>query len=813
MYMENDLNNSTKMTEQPHFSGKTLNFESEKKNSEVKAKDLLNQWKKPSSKFIYPEPVYINIINQFHITNPNKHLKQQQSGVEKELAPKAIVKPQLQKNAKEIRKSLDFSNDCSIKGHDGISYPTSRNNAPLEKAADDARTSTITNGEVSSPCHSKSTKPLFENQLNGQFNLKTDDIETVIQPRLKAKTPVRNQYFDSIASPIISKLVGYNTAKEKKATASEKATNLSRLELEEFDKEDKLSLRSRSSTPHFNIATEAEVPDKAWNNSNYPFMAGFNNREPKDGLAFGEVRAQYKLDLVSETSSSPMTEYPKLVGFSTAGGKKLTVSETAMLRARANLEEITNGDLTPLNNENRTKNHQKLNNSSHAGIQEKNCKLDEALFSNSNDATATIGSSGAKTESIARFEEAINRGQSRFSEISKATPPHAAMYPKTVGFSTAGGKKVAISEKAIAQAKCLFSEFENCVAESTDIPQAAGFSMASGKKVIVSKEAIARGQALLDDVYGTSAAEEISIDLRSKLCSTSHVIEKSATISKQISVTPVNSKLRAKTSFKPPKKLVSAHTPAFPLVEINHTIPLQVPLNVGFNTAGGKEVKISESSLCRARKTFEEIPLVEDIPSAIEDKEHAVIPNSSPPLSAKYDNADNKTKMEDKKDSDDYWVSSPTIGKKTKRAKRRKNLNDSPQKQLSRTPISGTSSAFESCAVSAKVRALRRIAREEQMSLIKCKQLKSKKSSPKAGYLYRLKTDGVVLKKTWRELIGNGSLPELLPPYKLLEDHGILTSVCLVQASNASSFNFCAWDHFPIDDCLENSKGMQIGKF
>ena len=126
----------------------------------------------------------------------------------------------------------------------------------------------------------------------------------------------------------------------------------------------------------------------------------------------------------------------------------------------------------------------------------------------------------------------------------------------------------------------------------------------------------------------------------------------------------------------------------------------------------------------------------------------------------------------------------------------------------------GTPSAFESSTlcqhfVSAKIRALRRNARQEQKSVIQRKQSKGRKPPPKAGYLYQLKKNGTS-KKTLKQLIGNSSLPEILSPDVLLEK--MLTSVCLVEASNSSSFNFCAWDHFPIEDCLQNSQGVQLGK-
>lgn len=831
--IENDVNSSIKLTERTHSSERISNLESEKKNAYLNAEDLLKLLNKPVSKFIYPEPIYIKIVGKSQMANPIKYLKQQQSGatVAKELSPSALVEKKWQKNVKEVRKSLDFSHDSLIKGHKDISYHTSHYSNLQQKEATEPRKLSISNSEVSSPCLLGTSKCLFENNLHGPFQIETDEVETITQTNINVETIqapsscIRQKYFGTVAPQITSESVGFSTADWEKGTYSK--IDQPRCKLEEFDREYRMSLPNRSIKTNFSISNGKEVPEQAWNcskilhenNHDNSQVTGFNKAKAKDGLSSGEAKGPTLNNVVNETQLSVVTEYPELVGFSTAGGKKLTISETAMDQARAKLEEIANGDSNFTINPNKRENYQKLNDSCGGGVPKKVWNCDQTLLCSSNDTSIplTIGFSTANGKLLAVSEEAMNRGKSMFSEVSEATPSYAPTYPKTVGFSTASGKKVAVSEKSMAQSRSFFSEFQDCDTEPIDVPLAS-FSMASGKNIVVSKEAVARGQALLDDVYGTNIAEANSVDSQAQLCRVSDVIEKSTVASKQTSASSVCFKMRSRTSFKAPKKLMPALKSTFPLVENNHVIPLQVPLTVGFNTASGKDVKISESSLCRARKIFEENLLVEDIHNTIEEREHTdkLNPNSSAPcLSVKNENTDQKTKVGDKNDNDcdDYWVSSPTIGKKTKRTKKRNNITHSPQKQLSRTPISGTPSAFESSAVSAKIRALRRIARQEQMSLIQCKQSKSIKSSIKAGYLYRLKKDEIVPKKTWRELIGKCSLPEMLPPYKLLEDHCVLTSVCLVRASNASSFNFCAWDHFPIDDCLENSKGMQIGEF
>lgn len=248
-------------------------------------------------------------------------------------------------------------------------------------------------------------------------------------------------------------------------------------------------------------------------------------------------------------------------------------------------------------------------------------------------------------------------------------------------------------------------------------------------------------------------------------------------------------------------------------------VPVEIPRTVGFNTASGKNIPISESALSRAQNIYEEMSSVTELPQTIEILKTSTREkqsSKSPPLVLLKENSEDKQrKIEEFDDhNDDGWVSSPTIGKKKKNTLRKEHPTPSPRIELPMTPITGTPSTFDDVEtfVPVQVLAMRRIARQEQKLLIQSKLKKNKRTSPKAGYLYQLKKDATRSKKTMRELLGDTPLPEICAPYILVQNYGMLTSVCLVEASNASSFSFFAWEHFPVEECRKNVKGIQLGK-
>ncbi|XP_063060737.1 breast cancer type 2 susceptibility protein [Engraulis encrasicolus] len=216
------------------------------------------------------------------------------------------------------------------------------------------------------------------------------------------------------------------------------------------------------------------------------------------------------------------------VGFSTAGGKEVSVSKKALQQAHKLFEKC---DETPVKNN-------------------PDGKLGKACISMGPEARNTLNTRDRK---------------------------HAEQ-PTGFGFSTAGGKGVSVSKKALQQAHKLF---ETCDEMSTDTIQqkdpkhgghslgSFGFSTAGGKEVSVSKKALQQALKLFE-TCDDEAPMKINSDLKlSKPCS--------STDSETNNTTGIGDQKHAQGSFT----------------------------SFGFSTAGGKDVHVSRNALKAAHKLFE----------------------------------------------------------------------------------------------------------------------------------------------------------------------------------------------------------------
>ena len=711
-------------------------IKNKKTKDDIKVADLISLLKKPSSQFIYPEPVFINLNGKTKELNSTKHFKRTEiceTVLEEESVSSPVVTQQRRRNSKESRKSLNFSNEIVGENSSCDSFGDSSQNATSADQHVFNVEPSLANFEAQ-----YLNEALFTTKSNfgGAKSFKT--IETRSSEICIEMGPSSDKQHAMISQSVLDS-IGFKTAKGNKIPITEKAMDKAKamLEITEADL----------------MTTKVQDPISSANSPNH-------------GTAFLQR---------FESSKTPETK-----GFITASGKTLRVSDESAARAKA-----------------------------------------------------------------------------MFDEVNEHLP--SSEQPKTVGFSTASGKNVVLSEKGMAKAKSFLSEFEQDFVPPKEVLQVAGFSMASGKKVIVSEEAMFQAHTLLEDINSkcTPDSEEIKA-----------MTEKCTGISK-LKLCPSNPPKAANGSFRVPKFTNGFSTTNGKKVQIfedamiptKHTLideehlpenktrpngfefstasgkhvtvsemamskagklfheiesmdcsPVEVPNISGFNLASGKNIKISESALSRSRKLFDEFSEKDNLNNIIESGEppfpvkdiHGCI-DSEFSMAVTDEKTDRKIQVEE----EDNWVSSPTIGKK-----KRKNLSPSPRTKGALTPISGTPSAFENAptSVSAKVLAMRRKARQEQKFVIQSKRMKGRKTSPRAGYLSQIKKDATRKTKTWRELVGNSKLPEMCAPYQLLQDHQMLPSVCLVQASNASSFNFFAWEHFPIEDCRQNVQGFQLGK-
>ncbi|TRY66003.1 hypothetical protein DNTS_003782, partial [Danionella cerebrum] len=183
----------------------------------------------------------------------------------------------------------------------------------------------------------------------------------------------------------------------------------------------------------------------------------------------GITTAQFKNSTISEEavraavpgcSESSVNYDPKVSlgnngGFSTAGGKKVTISATALHGAKRLFEDCeddcsTSGSLQP---------------KSYKGF------------------TTTQG------KNVTDSEEAVRATFPGFSEVSIHYDSKISL-GNNVGFSTAGGKKVTISATALHSAKRLFEDCEDDCSTSGSLQHKSykGFTTTQGKNVTVSEE-------------------------------------------------------------------------------------------------------------------------------------------------------------------------------------------------------------------------------------------------------------------------------------------------------------------------------------
>ena len=319
------------------------------------------------------------------------------------------------------------------------------------------------------------------------------------------------------------------------------------------------------------------------------------------------------------------------VGFSTAGGQPINISDEAISKAKALLGDMNSAEAT-------SRPRQLIGGpgglSTCTVVPEKDVRISEEAIAKakallgddkvesrhqnadsvSAEAPSVIGfktasetNFGVSKEAIAKAESFLGdcptashlikpaegsaacvlTSQSIFStageeSIVKALVGEAFSLPNvvpeltpSVGFATAGGKKITISKEAIAQAKVIMgnvmlppnaapAEEKSATGPGPfEVTSSVGFATAGGRKITISKEAIATAKALMGNV------------------------------------------------MLPPK--------AAPAEEKSATGPgpFEVTSNAGFATAGGRKITISKEAIATAKALMGNVkPPVSDIPAA-----------------------------------------------------------------------------------------------------------------------------------------------------------------------------------------------------
>ena len=146
-----------------------------------------------------------------------------------------------------------------------------------------------------------------------------------------------------------------------------------------------------------------------------------------------------------------------MLGLSTAAGKKVPISKSALEQARKRFESEPS-DVTKK--------------------------------------APTLGFSAAFGKGAEVSKEALDHAKKRFESEVVDTKLGSST---SLGFSTAAGRKVDVSEDSLSKARKLFEEHDELSAgPGTEAPKFAGFASASGKTISVSKEALKEARKIFE---------------------------------------------------------------------------------------------------------------------------------------------------------------------------------------------------------------------------------------------------------------------------------------------------------------------------
>ncbi|XP_071786452.1 uncharacterized protein [Asterias amurensis] len=315
----------------------------------------------------------------------------------------------------------------------------------------------------------------------------------------------------------------------------------------------------------------------------------FAEEDPKDPISS------------SDSASTSRGAMPKTLGFSSASGKAIKISESALNKAKTLFAEEDPRD--PISSSDTA--------STSRGAMPK-----------------TLGFSSASGKAIKISESALNKAKTLFAEedpkdqisSSDSASTSKGAVPKTLGFSSASDKAIKISESALNKAKTLFAEEDpkdpnssmpSISASKGAEPKILGFSSASGKAIQISESALQKARLFLDDEQESSA--QLASRRGNNISQSESGMMKSTLLKKE------NDKELPITQ----NSVIREHDVHLEIAELNSSAlagdPL-VPSKVGFASASGKPICVSETALQRAKQLFEkdgnEIPTTAGFASA-----------------------------------------------------------------------------------------------------------------------------------------------------------------------------------------------------
>ena len=299
---------------------------------------------------------------------------------------------------------------------------------------------------------------------------------------------------------------------------------------------------------------------------------------------------------------------PTCVGFATAAGRKIEISKESLDRANKLLAKPTD---TPIDNymdidKQPTKGNLSFTTASGKAIPEEPLDKVRSLLdtppNNEENATPPKDFASRRDESSASIAPALGFKTAAGNVVSvsedslyKAKSLLSDEVPPTaLGFSTASGRDVTVSEKSLQAVKSLFDDQSNTAVTSV-------FSTASGREVTVSEKSLQAVKSLFDDqsntavtsVFSTASGRDVTVSEKSLQAVKSLFDDQSnTTVTSVFSTASGRDVTVSEKSLQAVKSLFD---------DQSNTTVTSV-----FSTASGRDVTVSEKSLQAVKSLFDD---------------------------------------------------------------------------------------------------------------------------------------------------------------------------------------------------------------
>ncbi|XP_055529960.1 breast cancer type 2 susceptibility protein homolog [Wyeomyia smithii] len=280
-------------------------------------------------------------------------------------------------------------------------------------------------------------------------------------------------------------------------------------------------------------------------------------------------------------------EAPVCAGFRTAGGHKIGVSEKAMRKAHAIWDDEINklnGDenwLQALRDENGT-----------------------CAESDAQPGPSAVGFKTAGGHSLTISKSALAKANALWSDIerdeyvdnkltnvelnamfnSPVVRAVSTTYP-AVGFQTAKGNIINVSERALAKAQIMLEQLQNeQESEVTGVKPCGGFQTAKGNSIKISEKALAKARSMFQQVQDDGESDEtepkVNIGFQTAEGNSINISEKA---------------------------LAKAHSMFEQMKDEDEPEVIETKVNIGFQTAKGSSINISEKAFAKAHSIFKQM--------------------------------------------------------------------------------------------------------------------------------------------------------------------------------------------------------------